>query len=181
MDITSAAAVTTRPVRAMYCWGSFSSPAIPATIGPAVPPPAHQCGPFRLGTGPRRRDRRDVWGARELVDDLAADRATGPAAVSVRIRDDDHQLRVAGVELVGQELGRSGRFRGGIREAAGAQRLCHRYAEDACRDRHRRRDGEHTPWRGDRHDGDPLQYGVLPERSIHDDPFHGALCQHPMT
>src|SRR6185369_5927667 len=60
--------------------------------------------------GPRRRHLRDVWRTAQLVDDVVARGASRRAVNTVGCGDDDQQLHIAVAELVGQELGRTGRF-----------------------------------------------------------------------
>ena len=47
---------------------------------------------------------RDVWGATQLVDDVDAGGLAWSAVDAVGCRDDDQQLHVALIELVGQDI-----------------------------------------------------------------------------
>ena len=76
-----------------------------------------------------------MGGAAELVDDVGAGSAGVLAVDAVGGGDDDEELDVTLVEVVGEQLASLGRFGGGVLEAAGRQALGDGDAEDAEGDR----------------------------------------------
>lgn len=80
-----------------------------------------------------------------MVDDVGAGSAGVLAVDAVGGGDDDEELDVTLVEVVGEQLASLGRFGGGVLEAAGRQALGDGDAEDA---------------EGDGQPGDSVQHGV---------------------